>query len=86
MTPGPWTRPRPRMPHCGVKGTLIVESIQVGSTLRALLVVHEIRRFATSDVAEYQPSVWRKLTLGRRVFPSHALAMVACPWSAPRPS
>lgn len=45
--------------HWGVKGTLIVESLQVGSTLRAFdLVVHEIRRFATSDAAEYQPSVW----------------------------
>ena len=45
-----------------MKGTLIIESLQVGATLPALdLVVHEIRRFATSDVPEYQPSVWTAL-------------------------
>jgi hypothetical protein len=45
-----------------VRGTLIVESLQVGSTIREVdLVVHEIRRFATFDVPEYQPSVWTVL-------------------------
>jgi hypothetical protein len=52
----------PLCQHLGVKGTLIIESLQVGSTLRTLdLVVHEIRRFATCDGPEYQPSVWTAL-------------------------
>ena len=45
-----------------MRGTLIVESLRVGSTLLALdLTVHEIRRFATSGVPKYQPSVWTVL-------------------------
>lgn len=45
-----------------MKGTLIAESLRVGSDLRTLrLVVTEIRRFATSDLPEYQPPVWTVL-------------------------
>ena len=47
-----------------MKGTLIAESLRVGSDLRTLrLVVTEIRRFATSDLPEYQPPVWTVLEL-----------------------
>jgi hypothetical protein len=56
------TTPPPRASIGRVRGTLIVESLRVGSTLLALdLTVHEIRRFATSGVPKYQPSVWTVL-------------------------
>ena len=64
-----------------MKGTLIVESLKVGSTLRALdLVVHEIRRFATSGVPEYQPSVWTVLEFEASDQLADSLASTLADW------
>jgi hypothetical protein len=46
-----------------VKGTLITESLRVGTSLRPIrgLVVTEIRRYAVNDVPECQAPVWTAL-------------------------
>jgi len=42
-----------------IKGTLIAESLRVGSKLAGIpLVVREIRRSAVDGVPAYQPGVW----------------------------
>jgi hypothetical protein len=42
-----------------IKGTLIAESLRVGTTLGGVsLIVREIRRFASDNLPSYQPKVW----------------------------
>ncbi len=42
-----------------VNGTLILESLKVGTSLDEVdVVMRQIRRFATQDVPDYQPPVW----------------------------
>lgn len=42
-----------------IKGTLIAESVRVGSALTGVrLVVREVRRSAGDGLPDYQPSIW----------------------------
>jgi hypothetical protein len=58
-----------------IRGTLIAESVRVGSALTGVrLVVREVRRFAADGVPDYQPGIWTVLEFEADESDAEALA------------
>jgi hypothetical protein len=58
-----------------IKGTLIAESVRVGTTLADVsLTVRQVRRYDVGDVPAYQPKVWTALEFDAADGDAEALA------------